>query len=109
MGAGGEGALPLASVLAAHELAHSWHVPDVQDLVETILAKLLHDTSFFEVAEAAQLRGGPPLVAACVAFAAKSSAVRAAVDAGRCSAAVLELLGKGPAGGQPAKRQRLSL
>ena len=106
--AGGAGALPLASALAAHELAHSWDVPDVQALIERVLTQMLSDGSFFEIAEVAQLRGAAPLVDACVAFTASSSAVKAAVDAGRCAPAVLELLGKVQPGG-PAKKQRLSL
>ena len=69
----------------------------------------MSDGSFFEIAEVAQLRGAAPLVDACVAFTASSSAVKAAVDAGRCAPAVLELLGKVQPCAGPAKKQRLSL
>ena len=100
-------AAALAAAIGAHELAHRWNTDDVLALLENLLAKKLTDDNFGELAEAAHLRGTRALVDACVSYAARSAAVQAAADAGEYSAAVLELLGKAPAGEPSRKKRRL--
>ena len=97
----------LAAAIGAHELAHRWNTDDVLALLENLLAKKLTDDNFGELAAAAHLRGTRALVDACVSYAARSAAVQAAADAGEYSAAVLELLGKAPAGEPSRKKRRL--
>jgi len=104
-----EGTTELSAAICAHELAHSWQLPDVQALLEQVLGKLLSDASFFELAKTAQLRGSQGFVEACKTYGMGSSSVQLAVRAGGCAPEVLELLGMAPREDGRAKKRLRSL
>lgn len=79
--------------LAALELAHRWQVHDVVAMLESDLKSYLTEESFEQIAGAAQLMQLQHLRAACIAFAATSSAINAKAAAGSLPRAVLDMLG----------------
>jgi len=62
----------LANAIGAFTLAHQWQVDDVHRMLESLLSQMLSDDTFDTIAEAAQLRGQPRLVKACVVHAGSS-------------------------------------
>ena len=84
-----------------------WNTDDVLALLENLLAKKLTDDNFASFAAAAQSSAARARSSTRVSRTPRARPRQAAADAGEYSAAVLELLGKAPAGEPSRKKRRL--
>eukprot|EP00927_Polykrikos_kofoidii_P016467 TRINITY_DN17461_c0_g1_i1.p1 TRINITY_DN17461_c0_g1~~TRINITY_DN17461_c0_g1_i1.p1 ORF type:complete len:344 (-),score=70.25 TRINITY_DN17461_c0_g1_i1:117-1148(-) len=93
--------------ISALELAHRWQVDDVVVMLRNLLETLLSDSSFEQIAGAAQRMHLKELGRACAYFAFNSPTIQEKLKRGTLSQSVLKLLGH--QGDTQAKKKRRML
>eukprot|EP00440_Ansanella_granifera_P000695 gb/GFBE01000752.1/.p1 GENE.gb/GFBE01000752.1/~~gb/GFBE01000752.1/.p1 ORF type:complete len:345 (+),score=86.08 gb/GFBE01000752.1/:1-1035(+) len=101
----------IAAATAMHTLllAHRWQIGDVVRMVENLLAGLLTDDNFVEIASKAELLSLPVLKAACISFSQSSSAIQKMQKSRSLPEAVMKLLGISVQKEKPAPKKRRML